>query len=96
MIFSVMKRGSWGYKSCFYQGLMIQYFKLGLLADMNLRSQSYGENLRTKIRDERKKNKLTQKELAGNFITRNMLSQIENNLAKPSNYNDGVFGESFK
>jgi transcriptional regulator with XRE-family HTH domain len=37
-----------------------------------------------KIRDERKKNKLTQRELAGNFITRNMLSQIENNQAKPS------------
>ncbi len=43
-----------------------------------------GKTLGQKIKDERKKNKLTQRELAGDFITRNMLSQIENNQARPS------------
>ena len=37
-----------------------------------------------KIRELRLKNKMTQKELAGAFITRNMLSQIENDSATPS------------
>lgn len=43
-----------------------------------------GKTLGQKIKGERKKQNLTQKELAGSFITRNMLSQIENDLAKPS------------
>ncbi len=37
-----------------------------------------------KIKYERKKRKLTQKELAGNKITRNMISLIEKDLANPS------------
>lgn len=37
-----------------------------------------------KVREARILNKMTQKELAGDFITRNMLSQIENNSATPS------------
>ncbi len=37
-----------------------------------------------KIRQERKKRKLTQKELAGEKITRNMISLIEKDLANPS------------
>lgn len=37
-----------------------------------------------KVKDERKRLNLTQKELAGDFITRNMLSQIENDIATPS------------
>ena len=37
-----------------------------------------------KIRELRLSKKMTQKELAGSFITRNMLSQIENDSATPS------------
>ena len=37
-----------------------------------------------KVKEARILNKLTQKELAGDFITRNMLSQIENDIATPS------------
>lgn len=37
-----------------------------------------------KIKEERKKNKLTQKELAGEFISPNTLSQIENGFSNPS------------
>ncbi|MBN2851910.1 MAG: helix-turn-helix transcriptional regulator [Clostridia bacterium] len=37
-----------------------------------------------KIRELRMSRQLTQKELAGDFITRNMLSQIENDQANPS------------
>lgn len=37
-----------------------------------------------KVKQARLEKKLTQKELAGDFITRNMLSQIENDLATPS------------
>lgn len=41
-------------------------------------------NLGQKIRQARKARGITQADLAGNRITRNMLSQIENNLAVPS------------
>ena len=37
-----------------------------------------------KVRELRLRKKLTQAELAGDFITRNMLSQIENGVATPS------------
>ena len=43
-----------------------------------------GQTLGEKIRIERKKKGLTQKDLAGDFITRTMLSKIENDMAKPS------------
>ena len=36
------------------------------------------------IKNERVKRRLTQEQVAGDFITRNMLSKIENNLANPS------------
>ena len=41
-------------------------------------------HLGKRIRDARKSLNMTQKDLAGNFITRNMLSQIENDQASPS------------
>lgn len=37
-----------------------------------------------RIKEARLEKQLTQKEVSGDFITRNMLSQIENGLAKPS------------
>jgi len=37
-----------------------------------------------RIKEARLRRKLTQQELAGDLITRNMLSQIENNIAMPS------------
>ncbi len=37
-----------------------------------------------KVKEARLMNQMTQKELAGDFITRNMLSQIENDIATPS------------
>lgn len=37
-----------------------------------------------KIKSARKKRKMTQSDLAGNYITRTMLSKIENGIAKPS------------
>lgn len=37
-----------------------------------------------KVKEARLARKMTQKELAGDFITRNMLSQIENEIATPS------------
>ena len=42
------------------------------------------KTLGMKIKETRLEKKLTQKELAGDFITRNMLSQIENDIAVPS------------
>lgn len=41
-------------------------------------------NIGKKLKKARIEQKLTQKDLAGNFITRNMLSQIENGIANPS------------
>lgn len=50
-----------------------------------------------KVKEARIHQKLTQKELAGDFITRNMLSQIENDIATPSiktmEYLAGVLGK---
>lgn len=48
-----------------------------------------GENMQTgtlgqKVKEVRLAKKMTQKELAGDYITRNMLSQIENDSATPS------------
>ncbi len=45
-----------------------------------MRNNTLGE----RIKEARLEKKLTQKEVSGDFITRNMLSQIENGLAYPS------------
>ena len=41
-------------------------------------------NIGEKIKNTRKVRKITQSELAGTFMTRNMVSRIENGAAKPS------------
>lgn len=59
---------------------------------MSIESESRGHmfgkvgdlSLGQKVKVARVKGQLTQKELAGDFITRNMLSQIENDVATPS------------
>ena len=45
---------------------------------------SFYANLGTRIRDRRKQQKLSQADVCGNYITRNMLSRIENGNAHPS------------
>ncbi|MBQ8474475.1 MAG: helix-turn-helix domain-containing protein [Clostridia bacterium] len=45
---------------------------------------SFYANLGTRIRDRRKQQKLSQADVCGSYITRNMLSRIENGNAHPS------------
>lgn len=56
----------------------IQRIKSGTEADMDAKS------LGNKIKEARLSKKLTQAEVVGSFITRNMLSQIESGTAMPS------------
>lgn len=62
--------------------VMVKYSKLNLRCKevVFLEKKTLGQ----RIKEERLNQQMTQKVLAGDYITRNMLSQIENDQAKPS------------